>query len=240
MQNYDVKLGIFRHVINWGDNSRICQGLNERSVYKRDEMFLLLKKIESGRMWGVEYVWDKCYIGRIAKECLFNEDINMGEDICFNLDYILRLNSSDRIGFFDEISYQYYSGRMNSMSNNLIDMKFLEDIEKTYIYLKYTLLKQMIFEGDIKEGYYHLLINKIIGNLYKFYSVYNSTILLETLYSWEEFRYGLSIYKNKNCDEDMEIIELLLHANISEVVQYIKNRIKNELEIEQKLEVEAR
>ena len=76
-------------------------------------------------------IWNKIYVSKLIKEksIKFNEDISLGEDSLFNIEYFKYV---EKIYIIEENLYKYYRNNQNSLTTNLKPIDTWENTIKIY------------------------------------------------------------------------------------------------------------
>ena len=88
-----------------------------------------------------------------------------------------------------------------------------------------------IFDGAVREGFYHGYVNKMIGALYAYKSGVSGGACLQKeagiLFEDAFFLTGMDAYVCKNPREDQKIIDVLREKNAVKLCAYIENQDGN-------------
>jgi glycosyltransferase involved in cell wall biosynthesis len=172
--------------------------------------------------------WNKLYKRKYIKS-LFNEDLSLGEDLLFNLEYFKNI---DKISIIKDCSYNYVVGSIDSLTgqyrNNLFEIALLLN-KSIYDFIDDCLLKSKIDNKIINS----VLISNIQGAIQRL--VYFSTSSTENIISQISIWINNSdvIYASKNVkleNSEQKIINFFSIINLPKGIYYFykfKNILKN-------------
>ncbi len=216
---------IFNHKKVFGNGKTKENLFGNPGVYCKEDVLKRICLMESGRAYELEFVWDKIFRKDIIEKngIKFRNEMRGYEDWIFLVDYIKKCS---KIGIYEEITYKYYVVKPALAIQT-------DDCEKYFRYLKEYLTELNLFHDDTKMGFYHLYLNRMIGNLYRI--VQNCTendlgkeqalrYIKDILFT-ENVHEALISYQAKNEAEDSGILELIKHKDEEMIFDYIQNRL---------------
>lgn len=189
LENNDYKLLVFNFLMN---GKILCHQLNINNLFELSSYGLL------------NPIWNKIYLKEIIK-IDFNKKISLGEDLIFNLHYIIDC---------DKFDFAYYP--------NIYSIDYLNDDNNTSLTKKYNGDEQLFFEEQIKcinEIYKKNLITKKQFNK----MVVNSAKMLIGISSriFNLDNYSLKEQKEKYRSNKKLIFKVLRIQHLSTVKDYL-------------------
>ncbi len=169
-----------------------------------------VSEFQTGKVVGIEYVWDKIFDLQIIKEQNIRFDVarDRYEDWVFVMDYLKCLKHYDnRILISKVCIYDYYI-YANSVSH-LFDLKLFQKTRSCFEYIKNNLEYYGIFNEKIAEGYYHGYLNKVIGQVIASQNNCYQGEFKEFLAHDKDFLEGLKRYQIRNEQETDGILNML-------------------------------
>lgn len=165
------------------------------SVYTINRFMVLYQK------WLIQQPWNKLYSTGLIKEnnICFQEDLSLGEDILFNLDYLNTANSD--IAIVNKPLYNYIRTEKESLDN-----RFYRNLNEIYN----RIFEQLSYYADkweISKADYQFIIN---ARFYAFENVLKNTFHPKSDIQ-NKFRYNSDVLKSQEFMEVLEKTDCYIH-----------------------------
>lgn len=148
------------NLIMWGYTNYTSESNKVDCIFNKDEEVSSLEKSE---FIYIKYndlfnsPCNKLFSLSIIKEnkIFFKEELSLGEDLLFNLDYIFNMKSDGKLIMINKCYYNYYDVSENSLSKSVKD-DYINSREVIYNRLFEVLQKYSDLNDDVMKKYYTL------------------------------------------------------------------------------------
>lgn len=165
------------------------------SVYSLNQFMVLYQK------WLMQQPWNKLYYARLIKDnnIRFQEDLSLGEDILFNLDYLNIVNG--KIFVTNKPFYNYMRSDKESLDN-----KFYHNLNDIYN----RIFERLFYYGDkwkISKADYQIIMN---ARFYAFENVLRNTFHPKSDIQ-NKYQYNSRVLKSPEFKEVLESADCYIH-----------------------------
>ncbi len=194
------------------NNKIISLELFENNFNKKEYYEMLSKKDLFNQLWN------KAYSKECVKDIRFNENLNLGEDLDFNIQC---LKKAKKISYIDQYFYHYFlysNGLSLRKRRNIFEVKYemLQNVKEFYSFFNYepSYLNKLYFKAYLQGLYFEYENDKFsVNNLKKFnlkvkkkidlkknmtkskfYNFVVKALLMNNLYIYIIFQIGFRIY----------------------------------------------
>ena len=231
MEVHKLDMGVFNYRIIIEGKEPEKRNLISLGEFDTAGFLKRISDFQTGINLGIDCVWDKIFRTDIIREnkLYFREDWHMTEDSLFCLGYIDACSGFIEVSDICVLDYFIRKDNENSLSLKFHNGEFEHTFNVTRAYfdlLGKLLKKNMLFTEEIREGFYHGYINRVIGDIYNYIKVGGHREQLKRIFETNEFLAGMEIYRCRNAREDSGIIEVLRQKDVDKLYSYVEARLK--------------
>jgi glycosyltransferase involved in cell wall biosynthesis len=208
--NYDMVVGGYQRNFTFNNHIKKVQKVspNISSINSREEFKLHWGNLFSKSLFNAP--WGKLYKSVYLKEhkVCFNEDLDCGEDLLFNLDV---LGHIDKIGIVNEIVYFYISTENESLSNKYNEKKTTNDKLLYNVTINYLIKQEMLSsKNTVSQIYMRSCFRTFEQILYTNHKLPNKRTLIKEILICRETLEAIDIKECRNMESF--IYSLVLHS----------------------------
>lgn len=199
---------------------KILNSINAKNIKDfKNEIEVFKDLVDTGLIF---YIWNKLYLkNKIIN--FFDENMTLGEDVIFNLNY---LNLANKVNIIDEGLYNYTLNEKGINNQNLsLNNKYIDNLLENSLYIYNSIIKfsKIYFKDDnMNEAYINYILTSINENIPKI--VLNNKIRKKNkLNKIREYALNSQIRSAlKNVRSQNLLIRLLYNKKVNTIYYFIK------------------